>query len=128
MYNIPSTLELEKWATRTWAIQNTQNKFYFDHAQIRPKLILEGAVALLEEYQRLNAAQFLQKKKMQHKGDVGHHKVGVSEVVGFLGHSFIREKKPKSRLLYKFKHIFLVFKQYYTYFYIFFHSSIFFLK
>ena len=26
------------------------------------------------------------KKKMQHKGGVGRHRVGVSEVVGFLGH------------------------------------------
>ena len=27
---------------------------------------------------------------MQHKGDMGRHRVGVSEVVGFLGHSLVR--------------------------------------
>ena len=56
-YNILSALKLEKWTTTAWEIQNTQNKFYFDRVQTHPKLIFEGAVSMLEEYQRLNAAQ-----------------------------------------------------------------------
>ena len=51
-----SATELEKWTTVAWTIWNARNKFYFNHVQAHPKLIFEGAVGLLEEYERLLSA------------------------------------------------------------------------
>lgn len=49
--------ELEQWAVTTWAIWNARNKYYFEHIQIHPKSIPDGAISFLQEYQRLVAAQ-----------------------------------------------------------------------
>ena len=35
---------------------NTRNQFYFKHVQVHPKMVFEGAVGLLKEYQRLMSA------------------------------------------------------------------------
>ena len=50
-------IELEKWAITTWSIWNARNRFYFEHVQAHPITMFDSAMALLEEYQRLNAAQ-----------------------------------------------------------------------
>lgn len=49
--------ELEVWAILAWAIWNARNKFYFERVQPKPEVILENAMGLLAEYQRLTAAQ-----------------------------------------------------------------------
>ena len=49
--------ELEKWAIMTWSIWNARNRFYFEHVQAHLKAMFDNAMALLEEYQRLDAAQ-----------------------------------------------------------------------
>ena len=49
--------EMEKWATLSWAIWNARNKIFFEKIQTHPKVIMEGALATLENYQRLFATQ-----------------------------------------------------------------------
>lgn len=49
-------LDLEKWAVTAWAIWNARKKIYFESFQVQPKFIHDGAIGLLEEYQRLSAA------------------------------------------------------------------------
>ena len=49
-------MELDRWATKSWALWNARNKYYFEHVQQQPKVILEGALGFLAEYQRLLAA------------------------------------------------------------------------
>ena len=49
--------ETEKWATLSWAIWNARNKLYFEKIQTHPKVIMEGALAILENYQMLSATQ-----------------------------------------------------------------------
>lgn len=48
-----SKQELEKWVAAVWATWNVRNIFYFEQFQTHPKVILEGASGLIEEYQRL---------------------------------------------------------------------------
>ena len=52
-----SQQELEGWAVTVWAIWNAQNKYYFEHIQIQPKSILDGALGFLQEYQHLVVVQ-----------------------------------------------------------------------
>ena len=52
-----SKQELERWTVTAWAIWNARNKYYFEHIQIQPKTILDGALGFLQEYQHLVAAQ-----------------------------------------------------------------------
>ena len=42
-----STQELERWAVTAWAIWNARNKYYFEHIQIQPESILDGALSFL---------------------------------------------------------------------------------
>lgn len=49
----------EEWVVMAWAIWNAKNKFYFQQVQTHPRVILEEAKGLLEEYHRLLAAQAL---------------------------------------------------------------------
>ena len=49
-------LELERWAATAWAIWNGKNRFYFEHVQVHPQIIFDGAIAFLDEYQRLMSA------------------------------------------------------------------------
>ena len=51
-----SQLELERRSVTTWSIWNARNTFYFEQMQTHPRVILEGAGALFEEYQRLMVA------------------------------------------------------------------------
>lgn len=51
-----SQLELERWAVTAWSIWNARNTFYFELVQTHPRVILEGAGGLFEEYQRLMVA------------------------------------------------------------------------
>ena len=53
MARILESCELERWAILAWSIWNARNKFYFEHKQVHPSLILNGAYGLLDEYQRL---------------------------------------------------------------------------
>lgn len=59
MKNKLSKVDLERWAVTTWAIWNARIKFYFQQIQTHPRVILEGANGLLEEYQRLMVAHAL---------------------------------------------------------------------
>ena len=52
-----SQVKLEKWASVAWAIWNARNKFYFEHIQLHPRTILDGAFGFLAEYQHFVAAQ-----------------------------------------------------------------------
>ena len=45
--------ELEKWSTIAWVIWNASNQFYFKHVQVHLKMIFEGVLGLIEEYQCL---------------------------------------------------------------------------
>ena len=49
-------LELDGWATISWALWNARNKYYFQQVQQHPKVILEGALGFRAEYQRLLVA------------------------------------------------------------------------
>ena len=49
-------MELERWATTSWAIWSARNKFYFEKVQMRPRTIMDHATGLLEDYQRLPAS------------------------------------------------------------------------
>lgn len=49
--------DIEVWAVTAWALWNARNKFYFKKVQLQPKLIADGALTLLTEYQRLMEAQ-----------------------------------------------------------------------
>ena len=49
--------EMEKWVTLSWATWNARNKLYFEKIQTHPKVIMEGALAILENYQMLSATQ-----------------------------------------------------------------------
>ena len=49
-------LELDGWATISWALWNARNKYYFQQVQQPPKVILEGALGFRAEYQRLLVA------------------------------------------------------------------------
>ncbi|KAL0008056.1 hypothetical protein SO802_009558 [Lithocarpus litseifolius] len=44
-------LELDRWATISWALWNARNKYYFEHVQQHTRVILEGALGFLAEYQ-----------------------------------------------------------------------------
>uniref|UniRef100_A0A7N2MMD7 Uncharacterized protein n=1 Tax=Quercus lobata TaxID=97700 RepID=A0A7N2MMD7_QUELO len=48
--------ELERWVVTAWVIWDARNKFYFEHIQTHPKVILDGAFGYLQEYQKLVAA------------------------------------------------------------------------
>ena len=48
--------ELERWVVTAWVIWNARSKFYFEHIQTHPKVILDGAFGYLQEYQKLVAA------------------------------------------------------------------------
>ena len=50
-------LELERWATISWATWNARNKFYFDKVQQHSKMVFEAANWFLSEYQRLCVTQ-----------------------------------------------------------------------
>ena len=50
---ILTTKELEVWATVSWSIWNARNRYLFDKKQSQPSDILQGALLLLQEYQRL---------------------------------------------------------------------------
>ena len=52
-----SQQELEGWAVTVWAIWNAENKYYFEHIQIQPRSILDGALGFLQEYQHLVVVQ-----------------------------------------------------------------------
>ena len=52
-----SQVELERWATVSWALWNARNKFYFEQVQLHPRKILDGALGFLAEYQHFVAAQ-----------------------------------------------------------------------
>ncbi|KAL0017510.1 hypothetical protein SO802_004579 [Lithocarpus litseifolius] len=56
MANRLTKMELDRWATISWALWIARNKFYFEKVQQHPKAILEGQIGYLEEYQRLCAA------------------------------------------------------------------------
>ena len=47
--------ELKQWAALSWAIWNARNKVYFENIQTQPQVILEGANAVLEAYQRVSS-------------------------------------------------------------------------
>ena len=49
--------DLERWTVVSWAIWNARIKCYFERTQTQPKIILDGAVSYLDEYQKLMAAQ-----------------------------------------------------------------------
>ena len=49
-------MELDRWATISWAIWNARNKFYFEKIQQHLKAIMEGEIGYLDEYQKLAAA------------------------------------------------------------------------
>ena len=49
--------DLDSWAITAWSIWNARNKFYFEHTQLHPRVIMERAATLLSEYQMLTAAQ-----------------------------------------------------------------------
>ena len=49
--------DIERWVVISWAIWNARNKFYFERTQTQPKMILDGVVSFLDEYQKLMAAQ-----------------------------------------------------------------------
>lgn len=49
-------LELDRWATISWALWNARSKHYFEQVQQHPKVILEGALSFLAENQRVLAA------------------------------------------------------------------------
>ena len=49
--------DIEVWAITAWALWNARNKFYFEKVQLQPKVIADGALALLTEYQRLMETQ-----------------------------------------------------------------------
>ena len=50
---ILTTKELEVWATVSLSIWNARNRYLFDKKQSQPSDILQGALSLLQEYQRL---------------------------------------------------------------------------
>ena len=49
--------ELERWATRLGPYGTQGTNFTFEYVQVHPRLIMDGASGLLDEYQRLTAAQ-----------------------------------------------------------------------
>ena len=49
--------EVEVWAVTAWALWNVCNKYYFEKVQLQLKVIADGALTLLSEYQRLMEAQ-----------------------------------------------------------------------
>ena len=50
-------IELERWATMSWAIWNARNKYYFEKVQMQPRSVMDHAMGTLEDYQRLAASQ-----------------------------------------------------------------------
>ena len=55
-----TTLEadnLDRWAITAWSILNARNKYYFDHVQLQPRVIMERANSMLTEYKTCMAAQ-----------------------------------------------------------------------
>uniref|UniRef100_A0A7N2LT45 Reverse transcriptase zinc-binding domain-containing protein n=1 Tax=Quercus lobata TaxID=97700 RepID=A0A7N2LT45_QUELO len=57
MANRLSKQELESWAMVVWAIWGARNKFYFKKTQLQPLGIVEGAISMLNDFQRLIASQ-----------------------------------------------------------------------
>ena len=49
--------DIEVWVITAWALWNARNKFYFERVQMHPKVIADGALALLTKYQRLMEAR-----------------------------------------------------------------------
>ena len=49
--------EVEIWAVTAWVLWNARNKYYFEKVLLQPKVIVDGALNLLSEYQRLMEAQ-----------------------------------------------------------------------
>ena len=57
LQSILSLPDLERWAATAWAIWNARNRYYFEQVQVHPRIIMEGATGLVDEYQRLMTAQ-----------------------------------------------------------------------
>ena len=53
LMGVLTTKELEVWAIVSWSIWNARNRYLFDKKQSQPADILQGALSLLQEYQRL---------------------------------------------------------------------------
>ena len=53
LMGVLTTKELEVWAIVSWSIWNACNGYLFDKKQSQPVDILQGALSLLQEYQRL---------------------------------------------------------------------------
>ena len=49
--------DLDRWAVTAWSIWNARNKYYFDHGQLQPRVIMERANSVLTEYKTCMAAQ-----------------------------------------------------------------------
>ena len=49
--------DLERWAIMAWSIWNARNKYYFDHVQLQPRVIMERANSMLTKYKTCMAAQ-----------------------------------------------------------------------
>ena len=49
--------DIEVSAITAWALWNARNKFYFENVQLQPKVIADGALALLTKYQKLLESQ-----------------------------------------------------------------------
>ena len=49
--------DMERWAMISWAIWNARNKLHFEKTQVPPKVISNGAIGFLEEYQKLMITQ-----------------------------------------------------------------------
>ena len=54
LMKVLTTEEMEVWAIVSWAIWNARNRYLFDKKQAQPNDILQGAMTLLHEYQRLS--------------------------------------------------------------------------
>ena len=48
--------EMDRWAVMAWSIWNARNKYYFDHVQLQPRIIMERAYSVLTDYQSCMAA------------------------------------------------------------------------
>ena len=49
--------ELEQWDALSWEIWNARNKVYFEKVQTQSNVIVEGALVILDTYQRVSASQ-----------------------------------------------------------------------
>ena len=63
MQTVLEEADLDRWAVTAWSIWNARNKFYFDHVQLQPRIIMERATSVLVEYQTCMATSVSLKKK-----------------------------------------------------------------